>query len=317
MFCSMPFTHCYLTENGDLHLCCPGWMEGTAGNILQEDPMAVWRGSRATEMRESIVNQSFRLCSRCRFKPDSEGECLKSGPPRPISLDRIDILTLNHDATCNLACPSCRKKPRGNLEHSRKVHAALLASDLLVHTKHLAASGDGDPIASPLIWPLLCQLGKEQTPELTLSLQTNGLLFTRKRWKELGSLRDVLTKVSVSIDAACENTYKLNRGGNWTQLTDNLGWMSSCDIPLQLNFVIQANNFREIPSFVDLGSRANARKILFSSLDNWDTYSSEEYLKRAVHLPGHPLHENLIRILDDMSSLKDPRIATVGISQAP
>lgn len=98
---------------------------------------------------------------------------------------------------------------------------------------------------------------------------------------------------------------------------DNLGWMSSCDIPLQLNFVIQANNFREIPSFVDLGSRANARKILFSSLDNWDTYSSEEYLKRAVHLPGHPLHENLIRILDDMSSLKDPRIATVGISQAP
>jgi MoaA/NifB/PqqE/SkfB family radical SAM enzyme len=275
--------------------------------------MNIWNGRAASELRESILNQSFRFCVRCPLLP-GPGECLTDNPPINCPLDTIKVLTLNHDPTCNLKCPSCRSNPRTLDSNGLAVHDALLASDLLKHVKGLCTSGDGDPAASSLIWHLLCHLPLEKCdPELTITLQTNGLLLTQEKWKELGGTRERITDISISIDAACEHTYKINRGGDWHLLLSNLTWMSSRRLNLQMNFVIQANNFREMTDFVKLANGYGANKIYFSVLNDWNTWTLSEYLTRAVHLPTHPQYREFLNVLDNPILQKRDRITIIGM----
>jgi MoaA/NifB/PqqE/SkfB family radical SAM enzyme len=275
--------------------------------------MSIWKGRAASELRESILDQSFRFCVRCPLLPGPK-ECLTDSPPISLQPDTIMVLTLNHDPTCNLKCPSCRSKPRILEPSGSAVHESLLTSGLLKHVKRLCASGDGDPVASPLIWHLLCHLPLgECDPELTINLQTNGLLLTREKWNELGDTREKITEISISIDAACEHTYGLNRGGDWFRLLENLEWMRSQKFKVQMNFVIQDNNFKEMADFVELANGYGANRIYFSTLNNWDTWSQAEYLMKAVHLPAHPQHREFLEMLDDPMLQVSDRITIIGM----
>jgi MoaA/NifB/PqqE/SkfB family radical SAM enzyme len=172
----------------------------------------------------------------------------------------------------------------------------------------LASSGSGDPLASSLFWNLLDQLPAAQYPNLRLVLQTNGLLLTPPTWTRLGEYARRIDEILVSVDACGPETYQLNRGGNWQHLMENLGGIRDRDVPLQLNFVVQANNYREMPSFVKLANTLRAHRIYFSALDNWGSYDTGDFLPRAVHNPGHPEHEPLLEILRDPLIRNDDRI---------
>jgi len=202
MYCSMPYTHLYLDENGGLHLCCPGWTNQTIGNVLSGDPWQLWLGPTAHALRESVSGGDFQHCVRCQFLP-GQVACVQESLPEQISTATIKELTLNYDPTCNLACPSCRRQPRGQAELSSRIHYALIDSGLLEHVEKLIVAGSGDPIASSLIWPLLCQLTKQKVrSDLAVALQTNGQLLTPSKWEELGVEQSRVRSISVSIDAA-------------------------------------------------------------------------------------------------------------------
>ena len=109
-------------------------------------------------------------------------------------------------------------------------------------------------------------------------LHTNGLLFDAEHWEEMGPNRSRVTHVGISIDAATPETYALNRGGSWKRLMDNLAFVASLralnpSLMLGLFFVVQANNFLEMPSFALFGLSHKANWISFSALRNWGTYS--------------------------------------------
>ena len=125
-----------------------------------------------------------------------------------------------------------------------------------------------------------------------------------------------MVNICVSVDAACEATYKLNRGGSWQQLQDNLAFISSLPgVKLEMNFVVQTNNFKEMPDFVKLAFGYSAKFIFFAGLRNWNApkritgavFSDLDHQSRAVHLPSHPQHEQLIEVLRD-PIFRDPRI---------
>ncbi len=63
-FCDLPFRHLETTYSGDAFLCCPSWVPLPAGNIFEEDPAEVWNSPSARAIRRSILDGSYRYCSR-------------------------------------------------------------------------------------------------------------------------------------------------------------------------------------------------------------------------------------------------------------
>jgi molybdenum cofactor biosynthesis enzyme MoaA len=87
------------------------------------------------------------------------------------------------------------------------------------------------------------------------------------------------------------------RGGDWDVLMENLANIAQVGIPLQLNFVVQETNFKEIPAFVELAVVFGAEAAYFSMLENWGSYTSEKYAALAVHFPSHPKYSELLDVL--------------------
>ena len=319
MFCIEPFSGLDITHSGRVYMCCADWRPTPVGNILETPLMDIWMGEAAAALRNSILDQSFRFCRpTCPLLDNPRGPVSKgSQPPTLPSLDRLNRLTLSYDPTCNLKCPSCRTSYLGNSEKTGLIHEKIIQSDILLRTNLLYIAGDGDPIASPCYWSLLNSLDPlPLNPNLTVRLHTNGLLLTPEKWKELGKTAQRVVSICVSVDAACETTYKLNRGGSWQQLQNNLAFINSLPgIKLEMNFVVQSNNFKEMPDFAHMAFRYSANFVFFAGIRNWNAprrkegtvFSDLDYYNRAVHLPSHPQHEQLLEILHD-PIFKDPRI---------
>lgn len=111
--------------------------------------------------------------------------------------------------------------------------------------------------------------------------------------------------MDISIDAASPETYAINRrGGSFEILLDNLEFVGMLrrSGPLSwvgISMVVQKNNFMEMPDFVRLGKRFGFDTVYFSQLVNWGTYGEEEFSDRAIHLPDHPRHRELVDLLKE------------------
>ena len=151
-------------------------------------------------------------------------------------------------------------------------------------------------------------------PELGLILCTNGLLLTQDRLTKIREAGKPLRGIEISVDAASADTYAENRrGGSWNKLLINLTALAKTEISLRLNFVVQANNFREMPEFVDLAKSFGISQIRFDALSDWGTFGPQELASRSVHLPTHPLHDELLVVLRD-PKLRDPRVRMARLS---
>jgi radical SAM protein with 4Fe4S-binding SPASM domain len=296
MYCSVPFNRLHVDVNGNATLCYgQTWTSRNVGNVLKTDPMTIWNSKEAHEFRKSILDQSFRYCTDCRCPEMVE---LRE-PPRDIDLSVIDCLALAYDYTCNLSCPSCRTTNKKASPLAPAIHEKLMESGVLGHVKTISVMGSEEPLASPLFWDLIDRLRiLECHPDPSLTLITNGVLLTPKRLDRILSAGRKINTVEISVDAATEETYLINRrGGNWNTLMANIEHLTSFGIPLRLNFVVQANNFREMPQFVDLARKFRADYVRFDAVNNWGAYAQHEYLQRAVHFPTHPLHRELKDVL--------------------
>lgn len=322
LICTRPFDWCEIHPGGTVFLCCPSWLKRPLGNILKQDIDALWNGAVAREIRKSILNHSFHNCNRkrCPFLSTEKGPV---GPVNSVQRpdirsviehqqDQIDFrprrLNLCFDHSCNLACPSCRpsrRKASGEELKNCQAVADRLIEQLLPGAEEITLSGFGDPFGSPTYLHLLRYLNLRESPP-ALRLHTNAQLWTEQLWNSLPGLHPCVREAEVSIDAATAETYALNRpGGFFSRLLTNLDYLSQQDFPLTLSMVVQANNYREIPAFIELAEKY-AAMIYFSKLVNWGNYTQADYKYRAVHLPGHPYHSEFRSILTRAAS--HPRV---------
>lgn len=127
-------------------------------------------------------------------------------------------------------------------------------------------------------------------------VNTNAQLWTPELWRTLAPASRQVRTAHISVDAATAATYERNRrGGSWETLQRNLAFVSDLRRRgelrfVTLSFVVQANNFQEMPAFVELVERFGFDLAYFHKLRNWGSYSREEYWLRAVHEPSNPRH---------------------------
>lgn len=330
-FCPLPFTHLSTSFKGDAFACsCSAWVPYPIGNVIEAPSAdAVWNSEAAAEIRRSIHDGDFKYCSRtlCSYiaaralprKAEITDPLLRRYiDERTVIVDESPgMVQMNHDQSCNLACPSCRTGivTAGPDEQRIYVDAAdrVLLPLLRKMTGMTYISGGGEAFSSSHYRKILSVLNRQDFPGLFVFLITNGQLLNARRWTEFPDLPEMIGNLSVSIDAARAATYeRLRRPGKWNVLMENLELMARMRAAgeirrFQINFVVQADNFRELPEFIALGNRLGIDNFWLQRLTNYGAFAEPVFEKADVTSPQHPDHAELLTILRQ-PFMRDSRI---------
>jgi len=320
-FCHLPFTHFSTGLRGETFPCsCPAWLPYSIGNVLTaESADEIWNSERAMEIRRSILDGDFSYCSRtlCSFitaqklpKKDAITDPVLRGymETHTTRIDELpEFVELNHDPTCNLACPSCRteiivSKAEEQDAYARATEKVILP--LLEKVKgHAYISGGGEAFASQHFRSILKALNRAAYPGLSLILITNGTMLTRSRWDTYPDLPEMIDILEISLDAARPETYeKLRRPAHWDVAMKNLEHAANMRRAgtlrgLSINFVVQKDNFREMLEFVELGDRFAVDYFWFQRLSSYGSFDQATFARLDVTSPLHPDHAELLEIL--------------------
>lgn len=319
LVCTNPFEWLEVHPDGTVFVCCPAWLKTPLGNLLHEPLESLWNGPQALRIRKAVLNGSFHHCSHKRC-PHLAG---RTAPVmRPADIDNAAVreavagrqavlpfgpkqLNLCYDRSCNLACPTCRRgfeSARGTERERVDLLTRRIVEEAGPGAEQLILSGFGDPFASPALRPLLQGFQPRRWPQLNaVHLHSNGQLWDAAMWETLAAVHPYVCTAEISVDAATPQTYAVNRrGGDFDRLLANLAFLQTLPVAVKLSCVVQANNYREMPAFVELAERHGFRAY-FSQLVNWGTFSREAFRRRAVHLPGHPEHDQFVAVLKEVA----------------
>lgn len=338
-FCERPFRQLEISLGGNTFLCCPGWLPVRIGHPRSQPLDEIWNSAFAIEIRKSILDGSFRYCSKIHC-PQIAGRTLQrkgegnsterdapststSAGPQDAMSGRLEHgprkLVLAYDRTCNLACPQCRKgfhvAGREEQEAMERDYLPLIlraAQD----AEAVYLDGAGEALASKHCRYLLSLLKREQFPHLKLWLVSNGQLMNETAFREF-DLSGRVEWIHISVDAARAETYRVvRRGGDFERVLTNLAFLDELrsvrgeKFKFEMGFVATSLNFRDIPEFVQLGKRFHADSVLFSVTRNFGHLSPAEFEKLNIAASSHPEHEEFLKVLDS-PELDDP-IADCG-----
>lgn len=319
-FCPMPFSHFRVSTVGDVSICSPSRVKiPVVGNLLRNDVEDVWNSPDAQAFRQSILNGTFEYCKadhcpalqkqslpdrdriedpRLRKIIDEGITALGSGPTE---------LNLHYDRSCNLKCPSCRPEiiaiKGQELDRATRVRDAVVDSTMMIDAELITLCGYGEVFSSKVHLGFLRTVTQETAPRLRIKILTNGLLLTPSMWTSLSNAHSMIDEIWVSIDAATTETYAINRGGNFERLIENLEFIghlrkAKAIKRFYISMVVQENNFREMPDFVELGTRLGCDKVYFQKLFDSDKADMADFDERAIHKAEHPHHQEFRNILE-------------------
>ena len=323
--CTTPFKYTE-THDHNQFLCCPSWL-GTDiwdGKSIESS----FLGKKANEVRESILDGSYKYCdevicpylsglkrgklSRKFVKKNKKSiEHFKKPPP-------IKIVNFCFDRSCNFQCPSCRVelinyygKDRDSVENKLKEVNDILSEK--IHTIYL--SGSADPFYSKSFRKFLQKFKGSKYPNMkNIHLHTNASLWTQSMWDTMKEVQPFVKSCEVSIDAATKDTYekKTRIGGRWDILLENLKFITNIKTidKFTFSFVVQDTNYKEMYDFYKLiesyfvDKKVNWR-VLLTQIVNWDTFTEEEFKLKTVHDKEHKEHNNFLNELNKVKSLSN------------
>jgi len=306
--CKVPSYHATIDRNANVLLCdCEAWLPIPVGQVDGFDSLdSIWNSDAATFLQKNINDKKFTWCAieHCGILNHS-------------IIPKIYSLNLSLDDSCNLACPSCRREQRmleqGNVFDQKLAQTLKIKSWLEKFDRpiHITMSGDGDPLASKIMRPLI--LDFQPKPTQTFTLKTNGLLM--KKILDSSKLKPAISCYSISVDAGTESVYeKVRRPGRWVVLIENLDWLASARQTAQvvLNFVVQRDNFRDLYAFRDLCQAYKFTGTIMPLFD-WGTWNRNEVLNPDAYTiangtfvdhnvtnPDHPDHKEFVGVINDL-----------------
>lgn len=288
--CTYPWNSITVDQQGRIFLCrCDGWLPFPVGHVL--DFMSfdeIFNSTQAKKIQKSIIDKTYEFCatSVCNFNTRLN--------------DEAEYISLNItiDISCNLSCPSCRERLifinddellLEKMSWVDRMGQWVNQSDRSINVIY----GGGDPLAS-LFYKKTFELFANNT-NVNFNLMTNGLLV-KTHFQIIDAIFDRIC-FTISIDAATKKTYEqVRRGGKWGQLLENLEFLKSKNKQSKAMFVIQQDNFKEIPQFIDF-CKEYALTPYFTLLEDWGTWHN--FKEHCVHISDSPNYEEFLRIIKD------------------
>lgn len=295
--CNAPSRTLLVDWKGDCFVCpCEAWLPVSVGKITDFQQLSdVWNNKSALALQEDINTKKFTHCAvdRCGIINHS------------IYHDRYTI-SINIDESCNLACPSCRREsilithgPDYDRKHTQVEHLVSLLENFDQPT-HVVMSGNGDPLASAIMRPLIHRWQPKNNQ--TIRLFTNGLLLRKQL--NTSAIVPHITQYFISIDAGTADVYQQVRGGSWSVLLDNLSWLKETVLKTRaevlLKFVLQHDNWRDMENFCEL-CIAHGFAGVIHKLEDWGTWE----LFEAKDVIGNVNHTAHATALEELSRVRE------------
>ncbi len=306
--CTRLETHLRVYVNGEVTGCCSAIVP--FGNLLYDGELdEIYNSTYARIVKLSSLNHSFCLCN---FYARCKGYCSRkvSTPTehwQTSTLPKYAFLSI--DRSCNLCCKACRKKPYV-MDHDAQqrittIVTKLLRSGWLEQIERVELAGSGETFYSPYYRQLLTT----DLQRKSICILSNGTLFNEENWRLLAGKYSSID-VRVSVDAATAETYQKLRGADFNQLLKNLTMLGDLHRKHQIrnfaiNFVVQRDNFRDMPAFVELGRSLGADRVNFQRLNNLGTFTPQEFLEHCLIIENKYLAYELWCLLQD-PIFKDP-----------
>ena len=313
-FCDKPFKTFSVRDDGSCWMCCTSWLPYSIGNLNEQTFDEIWHGDKARLIRESILDGSFKYCNHtvCGDISDNRLEDLIGNP---VVEDFPTHIMFENDASCNLTCPSCRTEKiydhEGN-DYERKLALHYKIIDAVFdkpHNKHITLdmTGSGDPFGSKIFREFLVNFDPTPWPNLTLDLQTNGVMLTPAYWRRISKWHSKIRAIRLSFDAAYEKTYNIvRRGGHWATLLANCDYLNkeiehNPNVFVLTQFVVQDLNYKEMVDYANLILKRypNFYYVEFQLVIDWGTWDKDTYNKRTIWNPEHPEYTTFQEVLKD------------------
>lgn len=320
--CDIAWNTLGVNQNGNIFICeSPSWIPVFVGNLLEtENIYDILNSKAAQQIRQEILAGRYFYCNNklCVFFDylDKSAYTLKSDDIAPLeyksniktTVDKIPTkIIFDFDYTCNFKCPSCRTEVINWNDH----HIIKPTNDKLVDRikKEIIDKisdqpitirwAGGEPFMSESYIDLLDYIIASGKQNIQNIIQTNGSLLQQKQIL-VKRLLPYIKELRISFDAGTEETYKKIRvNGNWSRLIDNARWVkevisiSKYNTKLTADFVVQKDNYKEIPLFVDLCKNIGIDNINLQKMWNWGTWDQQEFDEKNIYTPTHPDYEDL------------------------
>jgi MoaA/NifB/PqqE/SkfB family radical SAM enzyme len=271
---------------GNCFVCsCEAWLPVCVGNIADFNSLDdIWNSSTAQALQQDIDDGKFTHCAvdRC-------------GIIQQDQLHRVHNISINIDQSCNLSCPSCRSsiiQHTAGSEYDKKLSMVTHLVNLLQQFElpvHIIMSGNGDPLASAIMRPLIKSF--RPGPTQTIRLFTNGLLLQKQLTGT--AIIDNITQYFISIDAGSAEIYEqVRRPGRWSVLQSNLDFLKTVTqrtkAHVLLKFVLQQANWTDLANFVKLCKHYGFNGVINRLEDwgTWDQFAQQDVVGNAQH-PQH------------------------------
>jgi molybdenum cofactor biosynthesis enzyme MoaA len=267
--CNVPHKVVSIDDNLNCLVClCDGWLPLPVGQVHDfESLVDVFSSPKAKILQDDVDAKNYTWCAvqHCGIKYGN------------IEQSHYE-LAINIDRSCNLQCPSCRRDKfmlTSGPMYDKKIAASnriLSWLEKFDDKINIVLSGDGDPLASLVVRPIIKNW--KYNPNQTLILKTNGLLL-RKQLQNTEILKNAF--LSISIDAGSKEVFEsIRRGGNWEVLLDNFDFLVKNDKQqvTTLNFTIQNDNYLDLENFVELCEKYQFQGSV-AKLDDWGTWNDK------------------------------------------
>lgn len=295
--CQQPWKTLSVDLQGDCYLCrCEAHLPVSVGKITDFETLeSIWTNNTAVKLQETITSKTFTYCAvdRCGIMQKN------------ILLDRYHI-AIAIDESCNIACPSCRKTLINHLNGTMFE----IKQNMILHFVNLInkfdrpldliISGNGDPLASAIMRPLLLNWRPKDNQHITL--RSNGLLM--KKLLPDSTILNHIRRYSISVDAGSELVYeKVRYPGKYSVIRENLDWLASIkkkqNAEVRLNFCLSATNADDIVNFSNMCVEYNFIGEI-AQIEDWKTFDNfSEH--DVIGNQSHPLHHVAINQLRQVS----------------
>lgn len=217
-----------------------------------------------------------------------------------------DVVMCSYDKTCNLHCPSCRSKIYLSNGQEKKMideFTIRLKKEVFPYIKRLKVAGDGEAFASSTYRNILFDENISNSIR-SVGILSNGTLFSKEYFDRLAQNYNEI-RAFISMDGATKETAeKLRRGADFDKWKENMEYLGKMRMEgklnfLAFNFVVQRDNYFEMPEYVRMCLEFNADQIKFSKIFNWGRYTQEEFENISMFDKfDHPKNE-LEKVLGD------------------
>lgn len=299
--CHRPYGTCDVIGE-DVFLCCPDFLPFSAGSMKYKPFYNCWHSYMAKLLRLSIQNGTYvfcntRYCDLHNFDLEKGNEVNNNNCSQEV-FNYPKSLMLGIDQTCNLQCPSCRKKVYvANDNEKKEMYRQMedFLDNIIPYVDSLWLAGNGEVFFSDIYRQIL-QDNRCRRRD-SINILSNGTLFDQKGWKLLDGIYENIN-VTISLDGIKDDTIeKLRKGANAKKLKNNLAFLGDLREKgkiqkLIVNCVLQADNISEAWELLNYCQTNYVDRVQFLRLNDHNTYiDGEDFNEKSIFTNNNDVKE--------------------------